>query len=122
MPALPITGCLSISGLFTLTGEQGKTVVDLSTLEAPALREGRSIEEATAVTYRTAAPGSRLEYDEFWTTSRVTSFSRNGSQVSASGFMRGTRWSEGSPGELGTPTEVDGGAERPFSLTATCGR
>jgi hypothetical protein len=122
VPPLPITGCLSSSGLFALTGEQGRTVVDLNALEGPALRDGRPIEETTSVSYRTAAPESRLEHDEFWITTRVTNFSRNGSQVTASGFMRGTRWSEGSPGELGTPTEVDGGAERPFSLTATCGR
>jgi hypothetical protein len=120
IPTLPVDGCLAINGIFSLTGMQGKTAVDVTMLESPALREGRTLAESTAVGYRTAAPNSGLDFDQLWTAARVTNASRNGTQVNITGFMTGLRLTESSPGVGGVSESIDGGAERPFTLTATC--
>lgn len=122
VPTLPVLACLGLGQVFVLSAEQGKTVVDITMIENPTLREGRSLAESTAVGYRTAPAGSSLDFDEIWLSERITAVSRNGSQITVSGFMTGTRWQETSPGVGGNPTSIDDGAERSFSLTASCGR
>jgi len=120
IPTLPISGCLAVSGLFSLTALQGKTGIDVTMLESAALRDGRTLAESTAVGFRTAAPNSGLDFDQLWVSERVTSASRNGTQVNIAGFMTGLRLTEPSPGVSGAAESIDGGAERPFTLTATC--
>jgi len=120
IPTLPVSGCVAVSGLFSLIASQGKTAIDVTMLESAALREGRTLAESTAVGFRTAAPNSGLDFDQLWVTERVTSASRNGTQVNISGFMTGLRLIETSPGVSGGTESIDGGAERPFTLTATC--
>ncbi len=122
VPTLPVLACLGLGQVFVLSAEQGKTVVDITMIENPTLREGRSLAESTAVGYRTAPANSSLDFNELWMSSRVTAASRNGSQITVSGFMTGTSWQETSPGVGGNPESIDDGAERSFSITATCGR
>lgn len=122
VPTLPVQACLGLGQVFVLSAVQGKTVVDITMIENPTLREGQSLEESTAVGYRTAPSGSSIDFTELWVSSRVTAASRNGSQVTVSGFMTGTSWQETSPGVGGNAQSIDDGAERSFSITATCGR
>jgi hypothetical protein len=120
VPTLPINACVAVAGIFTFTATQGKTEVDVIMLESAALREGRTLAESTAVGFRTAAPTSALAFDQYWVTERITTVSRNGSQLNISGFMTGMRVIESSSGSEPASEPIDGGAARPFTLTATC--
>ena len=117
---LPITFCAGYGTVLTVAGREGETQVDLRVIDAPAIRDGKTLEEVTEAGYRFTGKEEGRVFQEVWQTRSIDAVMRDGETTRARGKMYGLRMYAKDNGAYTSPEAIDGGAERDFSLEVTC--